>query len=56
MEREKQEEAKSLQEMADQQRDGLKRQIQELKASEERLKMELKLAKEEAKKISKLEM
>lgn len=49
MERERQEEAKRLQEIADKQLDKLRSEVSDLKANELRLKSDLKLTQEEAK-------
>ena len=49
MERERQEEAKRLQEIADKQLDELRREVSDLKANELRLKSDLKLTQVEAK-------
>lgn len=49
VEREKEDEAKRLQDLLDRQSEKHQREIEELKCSEERLKMELKLAHDEAK-------
>ena len=55
MEREKEEEAKRLQELADRQWEKLEKDIHKLKCSEERLKTELKLTQDEAKRRQRLE-
>ena len=49
VEREREDEAKRLQELLDRQSEKHRREVKELKCNEERLKMDLKLAHDEAK-------
>lgn len=53
--REKEEEAKRLQELADADREKLEQKIEELKYNEERLRAELKITQDEAKWIHNLD-